>query len=69
MSFVYAGEIRYFFHLSVCFFSLVKSVKELFASIFMFDQKKSSWYLDGLVCWVLWHINICRLLNAKSIFM
>ena len=23
----------------------------------------------GLVCWVLWHINICRLFNAKSIFM
>ena len=23
----------------------------------------------GLVCWVLWHINPCRLINAKSIFM
>ena len=23
----------------------------------------------GLVCWVLWHINLCRLFNAKSIFM
>ena len=23
----------------------------------------------GLVCWVLWHINLCRLSNAKSIFM
>ena len=22
-----------------------------------------------LVCWVLWHINLCRLFNAKSIFM
>ena len=21
----------------------------------------------GLVCWVLWHINLCRLYNAKSI--
>ena len=21
------------------------------------------------VCWVLWHINLCRLFNAKSIFM
>ena len=24
---------------------------------------------DGLVCLVLWHINLCRLFNAKSIFM
>ena len=23
----------------------------------------------GLVCWVLWHINLCGLFNAKSIFM
>ena len=23
----------------------------------------------GLVCWFLWHINPCRLFNAKSIFM
>ena len=23
----------------------------------------------GLVCWVLWHISLCRLFNAKSIFM
>ena len=23
----------------------------------------------GWVCWVLWHINPCRLFNAKSIFM
>ena len=22
-----------------------------------------------LVCWVLWHINLCRLFNAKPIFM
>ena len=27
----------------------------------------SDWF--GLVCWVLWHINLCRLFNAKSIFM
>ena len=25
--------------------------------------------LVGLVCWVLWHINLCWLFNAKSIFM
>ena len=24
---------------------------------------------SGLVCWVLWHINICRSFNTKSIFM
>ena len=23
----------------------------------------------GLVCWVLWHLNLCRLFDAKSIFM
>ena len=34
-------------------------------------KKKSKeglvWF--GLVCWVLWHINLCRLFNPKSIFM
>ena len=24
---------------------------------------------DSLVGWVLWHINFCKLFNAKSIFM
>ena len=24
---------------------------------------------DWLVVWVLWHIKLCRLFNAKSIFM
>ena len=28
----------------------------------------SSWIVC-FVCWVLWHINPCRLFNAKSIFM
>ena len=28
---------------------------------------KNEWF--GLVGWVLWHINLCRLFNAKSIFM
>ena len=26
-------------------------------------------YWFGLVAWVLWHINLCRLFNTKSIFM
>ena len=27
-------------------------------------------HVEGwLVVWVLWHINLCRLFNAKSIFM
>ena len=30
---------------------------------------KQKMILFGLVCWVLWHINLCRLFNAKSIFM
>ena len=25
--------------------------------------------VDWFVGWVLWHINLCRLFNAKSIFM
>ena len=25
--------------------------------------------LGWLVGWVLWHINLCKLFNAKSIFM
>ena len=25
--------------------------------------------VDWLVVWVLWHINLCRLFNAKFIFM
>ena len=29
--------------------------------------EEKSWF--GLVCWVLWHINLCWLFNAKSIFM
>ena len=40
------------------------------------DSKKHSVILgidqgevDWLVVWVLWHINLCRLFNAKSIFM
>ena len=31
------------------------------------DLLYDRWF--GLVCWVLWHINLCRLFNAKSIFM
>ena len=29
--------------------------------------KGKAWF--GLVCWVLWHINLCRLFNTKYIFM
>ena len=29
-------------------------------------QRLKKWYL--VVIWVLWHINLCRLFNAKSIF-
>ena len=27
------------------------------------------WQISCLVVWVLWHINLCRLFNAKSILM
>ena len=30
-------------------------------------NQKIDWF--GLVYYVLWHINLCRLFNAKSIFM
>ena len=29
-------------------------------------KKIGLWFM---VCWVLWHINLCRLFNDKSIFM
>ena len=32
---------------------------------FLLMMKSFGW----LVVWVLWHINLCRLFNAKSIFM
>ena len=35
----------------------------------MLSDKLKSLIWFGLVCWVLWHINLCRLFNAKSIFM
>ena len=37
--------------------------------IFYTFKNICSFNLVGLVCWVLWHINLCRLFNAKSIFM
>ena len=27
------------------------------------------WFSDWSVSWILWHINLCRLFNAKYIFM
>ena len=33
------------------------------------ERKLKRWVWFGLVCLVLWHINLCRLFNAKSIFM
>ena len=32
-------------------------------------RESSNIWLVGLVVWVLWHINLCRLFNAKSIFI
>ena len=35
-------------------------------TLFLFNLI-AKWF--GLVFWVVWHINLCRLFNAKSIFM
>ena len=39
----------------------------------VFDHNMRLWFelyiYWMLVGWVLWHINVCRLFNAKSIFM
>ena len=43
-----------------------------FSRVLVFGQEATNYTkqdLFGLVCWVLWHINLCRLFNAKSIFM
>ena len=32
-------------------------------------SNQMSYFFGWLVVWVLWHINLCRLFNAKSILM
>ena len=32
-------------------------------------KRKMEIFVGWLVGWILWHINLCRLFNAKSIFM
>ena len=32
-------------------------------------EKAKTYKLVGWVGWILWHINLCRLFNAKSNFM
>ena len=34
-----------------------------------FLMKKELLGITKMVCWILWYINLCRLFNAKSIFM
>ena len=41
--------------------------QKFFANTECSPEDLSVWF--GLVCWDLWHINLCRLFNAKSIFM
>ena len=31
------------------------------------NRKGNNWELLSLIGWVLWHINLCRLFDAKSI--
>ena len=37
--------------------------------ILQVDKFAKSFFNGWLVGWVLWHMNLCRLFNAKSIFM
>ena len=43
----------------------MKKGKRNFSREYKSERGKDSW----LVCLVLWHINLCRLFNAKSVFM
>ena len=43
------------------------SIKGSLADFNRLENRK--WWIFWLVVWVLWHINLCRLFNAKSIFM
>ena len=44
---------------------VLRSVEALDESVRIIYSQDKGW----LVVWVLWHINLCRLFNAKSIFM
>ena len=61
----------------VCVCVCVCVHKKIFLYFFVGPKREKSKYFKmnrsterfGLVCLVLWHINLCRLFNAKSIFM
>ena len=46
-------------------YSELKNIKQT-----LINKDFSNHAVDGLVCcWVLWHNNLCRVFNTKSIFM
>ena len=60
------GELNEIISLNIpCKLKKKKIILEVFEAIFYFDGLV--WF--ALLWWVLWHINNCRLFNAKSIFI
>ena len=71
----------YFIRIQECFYILLsKNITIIKKNIFnksFFSEKRRTRIMkenitsifQGLVWWILWHINLCRLFNAKSIFM
>ena len=51
---------------------IISEYRDLAYKEYKTRQETSGWVGDPLVwlvAWVLWHINLCRLFNAKSIFI
>ena len=57
-----AELMKYFLKSQMC---VLQTIFKEYIVLFRLNSQ----ILLGLVCWVLWHINLCRLFNAKSIFM
>ena len=58
-------SLNLIFHISD--FYHLKIVNNIF--FFIFEGGLIILFRGWLVVWALWHINLCRLFNAKSIFM
>ena len=81
----YMALNNYFYLISHLFEHIISSHKKLIFSkqlqllvtilntnnlqLYRFKYTYQIWIIFSLVWWVLWHINLCRLFNAKSIFI
>ena len=64
----YCSQVRSWYF-SFIFFNLMKYISDLIESLFLTTTSFIFFFKFCVVCMVLWHINLCRLFNAKSIFM